>query len=451
MKRLLSLPVICLLLIIGGCTNFNSPLVKLADTDIHEMILFRDAVYFSSFTDLWKTDGTEKGTYKISNINSKIILKELTVADNLLYFSADDSINGECLWVTDGTAEGTRIVRDSSGAVMPRPAQLTVLNNKLFFVCDHPVYGIELWTSEGTAETTFMLKNIRADIENEKSSNPEKLTVCGNRIYFSANDGNARYGLNIQLWQTDGTSMGTKKTDAGNQPLETNPYCLSCVGEQFYFFADSYVDYSALWTVKTSNDSTLLVKKFPLSSISQYSKSTTSLQGKLYMLLNSEGAGFDVASETEGVVIGMKPAELWASDGTAAGTQLITRIDTAFGSDNIMNLKGKLYFNGGWEYGSRLWQSDGTKQGTHPLSILIPGQYQYPFGLMEHEGKVYYFIKNKKSQYISLAVTNGKTNTLLYNDFFKGVMNAESSIIYNNMIIFEGSRKVYALPLSKGA
>jgi ELWxxDGT repeat protein len=451
MKKLLSLPVFCLLLFLAGCINFNSPVIKLADTDIDKMILFRDAVYFSSYTDLWKTDGTENGTLKISNIDSKIILKELTIADNLLYFSADDSTNGECLWVTDGTAEGTRIVRDSSGAVLPRPAQFTVLNNKLFFVCDHPVYGSELWTSGGSAETTFMLKNIRAEIENENGSNPEMLTVCGNRIYFSANDGNAQYGLNRQLWQTDGTPKGTLKTDAGNQPLKTNPYCLSCAGEQFYFFTDSYVDYSALWTVKTSNDSTLLVKKFPMSIINEFAKATTSLQGKLYMLLNAGGAGFQVASETEGVVIGMNPAELWTSDGTTAGTQLITPIDTAFGSDHIMSLNGKLYFNGGWEYGSRLLQSDGTKQGTHSLSILIPAEHQYPFGLMEHEGKVFYFINNKKSEYISLAVTDGKNNTLLYEDFYKGVMGAESCIIYNNMIIFEGSRKLYALPLSKGA
>ncbi|MDI1322187.1 MAG: hypothetical protein PSV36_05525 [Algoriphagus sp.] len=450
MKKLLFLPVFCLWHIISGCTNFNSSAIKLADIDADVMVLYKDAVYFSSFSDLWKTDGTEKGTVKISNINSQVILQELTVVDNLLYFSADDGINGEALWVSDGSTEGTRMVKDSSGAVLLRPVELTVLNNKLFFVCDHPVYGSEVWTSGGTAETTHMLKNIRAETENDISAFPNHLTVCGKLIFFSANDGNAEYGLNSQVWQTDGTPEGTLKTDAENQPLETDPYCLSCAGEQFYFFADSYVDYSALMTVKTSNDSTLVVKEFPISSISEYANTTTALQGKLYMMLNA-GEGFSIASEDEGVVIATDPAELWTSDGTAAGTQLIARIDTAYGSDHINNLNGKLYFTGGWEYGSRLWQSDGTKEGTAPLSVLLPGEYQYPFGLMEHENKVYYFIKNKKSEFVSLAVTDGKTNTLLYQDFFKGVMEGGDYIIFNNMIIFGGSRELYALPLSEGA
>jgi ELWxxDGT repeat protein len=450
MKKLLFLPVFCLWHIISGCTYFNSSATKLADINADEMVLYKDAVYFSSYSDLWKTDGTEEGTLRISNINSQIILKELTVVDNLLYFSADDGINGEALWVSDGSTEGTRIVKDSSGAVLPRPTELTVLNNKLFFVYDHPVYGSELWTSEGTAETTHMLKNIRDETENDISAFPELLTVCGKLIFFAANDGNAEYGLNRQLWQTDGTPEGTLKTDAENQPLETDPYCMSCAGEQFYFFADSYVDYSALMTVKTSTDSILVVKEFPISSISEFGNTTTALQDKLFMLLDA-GEGFSVPSENEGVEITMKPAELWTSDGTAAGTELITRIDTAYGSDDINILNGKLYFTGGWKYGSRLWQSDGTKEGTAPLSILLPGEYQYPFGLMEHEGKVYYFIKNKKSEYVSLAVTDGKTNMLLHQDFYKGVMEGGDYMIHNNMIIFGGSRELYALPLSEGA
>ncbi len=35
-----------------------------------------------------------------------------TEIDNQLYFTADDSENGNELWVSDGTSEGTQLVKD---------------------------------------------------------------------------------------------------------------------------------------------------------------------------------------------------------------------------------------------------------------------------------------------------------------------------------------------------
>ncbi len=446
MKNLLLFPVLCLLLVFAGCGNSGKSL-ELASVSADQLTPFRDAVYFSSYTDLWKTDGTKDGTVQVTKINSKITLKELTVVGNLLYFSADDGKNGECLWVTDGTEAGTQPVRTAAGAILPRPEGLTVFKNKLFCSVADDAFGNEPWVCGGTPETTYMLKNIREEVDYDKGSYPNKLTVCGNLLFFSANDGKAEYGLNQQLWQTDGTPEGTQKTDSANQQIETSPYYLTCAGQQLLFLSDSSVEHTGLWKTTGTAGSLALIKKFKTGMTNEFSQAATSLSGTFYLML-AAGDDFTVPSEKAGVVIPMKPAELWKSDGTAEGTQLVTTIDSAYGSNRIYSLNGKLYFLGGYEYGSRLWQSDGTKEGTFPLTLFHYNEHQYPFGLMEQDGKVYYFIKNKKTEELSLAVTDGKTNSMLIENFYEGAGVNGYQCIYKDKIYFAAYRSLRVLPFN---
>ena len=68
---------------------------------------------------LWITDGTAAGTYLVKDIDPTTSVwsvatapKQLTAVGDLVYFSADDGIHGEELWVSDGTTAGTRMVED---------------------------------------------------------------------------------------------------------------------------------------------------------------------------------------------------------------------------------------------------------------------------------------------------------------------------------------------------
>ena len=74
-----------------------------------------------------------------------------------LYFTANDGDNGTELWVTDGTTAGTQLVKDinpGSGnfsyAYSSSPRNLTVIGDELFFSANNGENGNELFklTSE---------------------------------------------------------------------------------------------------------------------------------------------------------------------------------------------------------------------------------------------------------------------------------------------------------------
>ncbi len=67
--------------------------------------------------ELWRSDGTDKGTYMIKDINpgtasSNII--DITISGGKIFFSANNGVNVQEIWITDGTAQGTQPVIDFS-------------------------------------------------------------------------------------------------------------------------------------------------------------------------------------------------------------------------------------------------------------------------------------------------------------------------------------------------
>src|SRR5690606_37645716 len=82
-----------------------------------------DTLYFLSQrpnnqVELWKSDGTTDGTYMIKIINPNH--SNITSADinfffeynDLVFFIGDDGVNGKELWRTDGTESGTYMLKD---------------------------------------------------------------------------------------------------------------------------------------------------------------------------------------------------------------------------------------------------------------------------------------------------------------------------------------------------
>ena len=68
---------------------------------------------------LWRTDGTEAGTYKLKDLNiSRGITSYLTAYNNKLYFSFADA-TGFKLGVSDGTITGTGLAPGNNGITIP--------------------------------------------------------------------------------------------------------------------------------------------------------------------------------------------------------------------------------------------------------------------------------------------------------------------------------------------
>lgn len=78
--------------------------------------------------------------------------------------------------------------------------------------------------------------------------------------------------------------------------------------------------------------------------------------------------------------------ELWVTDGTADGTTLVKDIyagKTSSNPYNLTELNGKLYFLAGDESKeAKLWESDGTEAGTKVALELRPGYTSFSIGKM---------------------------------------------------------------------
>ena len=104
---------------------------------------------------LWVSDGTLYGSQLFKDINpgsdssfsypSIPVAKPFTVSGDKMFFSADDGTNGEQIWVTDGTPEGTERLSDINPSNDSDLDNLTVVDDKLFFTADEDATGEELW------------------------------------------------------------------------------------------------------------------------------------------------------------------------------------------------------------------------------------------------------------------------------------------------------------------
>ena len=174
-----------------------------------ELTVFNDALYFRANVGvqnerryrLWKTNGTAETTVPVGDINP-VELREFKGA---LYFRADAT--AAQLWKTDGTAEGAVLVKEINPTTGSDYMFFKFYNGVLYFGADDGVNGRELWRSDGTTDGTFMVKNINPAPESAPfpGSNPEGLSIVNNVLTFLANGGANGRGL----WKTDGTSDGT--------------------------------------------------------------------------------------------------------------------------------------------------------------------------------------------------------------------------------------------------
>lgn len=328
----------------------------------------------SSGSELWVTDGTRAGTSLLKDIrlgSSGSNAQHFFVQGNKAFFAADDGSTGSELWVTDGTTAGTTLVKDiNSGSNGSGPSKFVRFGNGVVFAATTSTEANEVWISDGTTAGTTMLKNINPN----GSSYPGSFFDNSGTLYFSADDGTNGY----ELWKSDGTTAGTtmvKDLNPGSQYGYANsgyPDQFNAVNGTILFTARDEAHATELWvTDGTANGTNMLLD---LNAHISSGSNTESSNPSQFALLGSS-LYFVAFGTTAGT-------ELWKTDGTVNGTELVTDLNSGSsnGSPNSSSPLGlslvgnRLYFFASdGVRGMEPYVSDGTANGTVTLGDLNPG------------------------------------------------------------------------------
>ncbi len=338
--------------------------------------------------ELWKSDGTVGGTVMVRDINPgqgyqypygsgplQSLPRDPTEANGSLFFSAEDATAGKELWRTDGTQSGTFLVRDINTSTYDdgymaypdssNPTDFVEFNGELFFSADDGITGRELWKSDGTAAGTVLVKDIFPGAYDDYGygpypydSQPSQLTVAGGELFFVAQDPAA----GVELWKTDGTSAGTvlvRDINPTGNALNGQDSLVESNGT-LYFKADDGTTGLELWKSDGTAEGTALVRDINSGGADglQIDGDIVDVDGTVYFAANDSSNGI----------------ELWQSD-PANGTQLVSNIASGAASSNPLDLTavaGRLFFTAETATtGREIWEA--SLFGTTLAADLSPG------------------------------------------------------------------------------
>ena len=309
--------------------------------------------------ELWKTDGTAAGTVRLAGVAPQSSaeapiytppgtatwgpIRQLTAVGTRVFFAGGSGPDGEELWVSDGTAAGTRRVTDIAPLGSSAPTDLTALNGKLYFTADDMTNGRQLWVSDGTAAGTRLAATINTGAPAGSPwlqptvggiVRPREVVAAGGKLFVVGFD--PAHGR--QLWVSDGTTAGTTRlTDIGTVSMmssvkDAGIAGLTAVGSRVYFVAGDPTNGRQVWVSDGTAAGTRMVKAVAAAPPGAQQMPT-------WQTVPSPGDPRVLAAVGDRVVFSAPTAaggrQLWATDGTAAGTRMIadTGPDTAPSGD----------------------------------------------------------------------------------------------------------------------
>jgi ELWxxDGT repeat protein len=256
---------------------------------------------------LWASDGTPEGT-------------ELLAA-----FCADG---------IDGCHRGARLLGQAGGVELLSIPEVGYDND----------FRRELWRTDGTPEGTYRLP---AELCPQDYMGPSEV-IAGGVLYFAGFDG----ASGCEAWRSDGTAAGTTRLEDLSSGVAQDylPQSFAALGDRALF-----ANAAGLWAVLPQYDGAAFLRALPGVRL------ITAAGNRLFFLSGVEGG-----------------EALWVSDGEQGGD---TRQLQVFPEKPCRDCDSAIPFlkpvDGGVVFlvtdprrGSRLWRSDGTAQGTHPVAGL---------------------------------------------------------------------------------
>jgi len=401
--------------------------------------------------ELWRTDGTEAGTFLLMDIYPAIASGVLDFpparVGNRAYFAAADPVHSTELWTTDGSQAGTRLVKDIAPGRMAglqaspsTPLESASAGGLFFFLANDGAHGLELWRSDGTDAGTFLLKDVCPGTCTPYSAFPhfQKLEAraIGDTLFFVANN---------DLWKTDGSSAGTVLVTDPVGPVSS---LLGVASDLLLFVADDGSSGQEVWRSDGTEGGTYFLLDINSGASGSFPHSAVSFEGNLYFvaydgfafrLWKTDGTFADLVAELAGGTVGVfggklyfagfdqvHGSELWVTDGTIAGSRLVEEVLP--GPNGYFPLSGftfagdTLYFVGGV---GDIWRTDGTEAGTAPVG---GDAITFSPSRMRAAGSRLYFERQDAAHGFEPWVTDGTaTGTTLLSDIRPGTSSSVSN------------------------
>ncbi len=441
--------------------------------------LFFRATTSASGAELWKSNGTDAGTVQVkelyNNNNNGMANVAMAVLNGYVYFAGITSTSGTELWRSDGSDLGTTMVAELTASSSSTTfSNFKTSGSQVYFQVGNGTTGLyrtDGATTSKIAETPFstvdvngtLFFGIGTTLFTTTGSTPATVKTgltfrnftgqywanVNGLLYLPADDGT---GSGEELWRSDGTLGGTSMLKAINPgSAASGPgIFVPTGGSNFLFSASTPSTGVALFKSDGTNAGTQLVKDIYTATGDSGPILLTPFNGKMYFVAYVPGVGetggelyrSDGTEAGTNLVIDLNPGipganitnlrvfgnylyfaatngstgkELWRTDGTAAGTTLVMDINPGSADASVfgMTVSGSyLYFGATTTTnGQELWRTDGTAAGTIRLTDINPGSGSSSIDLFGESNGTLYFSGNNATGFAGLFKSNGTTGT----------------------------------------
>lgn len=422
---------------------------------------YKNMLLFEAGQNLWRSDGTEDGTYYLfgDGVNAGVVLDDIfygvgtdySAGENYLLSTdgerggtsriidlggsfgdismygtiptIDDKFflpvytedTGAELGISDGTQEGTELVKDILvGATSSLPKSWATLNDKVIFIANDGTHGAEIWITDGTESGTYLLKNTLPGTQDFRSYGDVNIKPLDGKLYFHGDD---------FIYQSDGTLEGTNSVadSEGSYNLlgGTDEYLLYLYSRKFYAL----------------NSSGLSLVKDISEVVSGYGIETDAglaNDGILYFPFNISYGDLLVGNE------------LWVTDGTEAGTNLVKDINS--GSANGIDQFGGGFLENQFIFsandgnsGNELWITNGTESGTTLLKDINSGeQSSNPSNFVTLGNEVFFAANDGENGYELWKTDGTEAGTLMVSNFSESTqeLTVKRLVKFSNNVYF---------------
>ena len=242
---------------------------------------------------------------------------DLSPVQSRVFFTMNTSDDGDEVWSSDGTSEGTTILKDIViGNGSSYPANITKIADVLYFSAQNEDSNVSLYISDGTTDGTLSLGLI--------PGMASSFVDVNGTLYFAVMD----YMQNVQkLYKSDGETLTYLEDISGGYVTGGEEDIFSVIGDNLYFKTDMTDNGTQhLYVFNTLSENLSLVKDLKPDSEGYYITNITTLGDKLYFVVDSR--------------------EIWQSDGTSEGTYHLTSVA---GTNNNVSLflayNNELYYS----------------------------------------------------------------------------------------------------------